>query len=590
MSVYLHGVAARNFRGIGDDYEEASGLARFNFFIGPNNSGKSTFLDLASRYLPMRPVERNAAVGRAVVYTDHDIHLAASPNGLAVRTGKPADVIFADYVESELINGHPAYSQSLRVLIDWLAVDGLIWLEGAPPYQQASQLWPPRTTREMLGLMPQHDLQRLWSKLLNRTGGGPEDWAKELLRAFESAAVPGLPEILLIPAFRRISAKGEVGAELSGDGLITRLAQLQNPPLSRRAAEGMMFEKINAFLREVTNRPDARIEIPYGYAHILVHMDDRILPLESLGTGIHQVVIIAALCTIYDQRIICLEEPEQHLHPLLQRRLIDYLEHNTQNQYLIATHSAAFLDLESAAIFRVWQEKGRTRIRRAVSRQQRFEICADLGHRASDLLQANAVLWVEGPSDRIYVRHWLKAVAPELEEGLHYSIMFYGGRLLSHLSADDEEVGEFIALRELNRNLAILIDSDRPKKTAPINETKQRIVREIGEMGFAWVTAGREIENYVPHAVLQKAVEASVAGYSSAADGGPFDHALSYNRTATRKVAAGLETRVDKVRVARLVCEEDADLTPLDLDVRIRSLAAFICKANGLGLEDEQTA
>ncbi|ROT43839.1 hypothetical protein CHR62_15615 [Pusillimonas sp. NJUB218] len=33
------------------------------------------------------------------------------------------------------------------------------------------------------------------------------------------------------------------------------------------------------------------------------------------------------------------------------------------------------------------------------------------------------------------LKHWIAAVAPELVEGLHYSIMFYGGRLLSHLSA-----------------------------------------------------------------------------------------------------------------------------------------------------------
>lgn len=588
MSVYLHGIAARNFRGIGDAYEVAAGLAKFNLFIGPNNAGKSTFLDLVSRYLPLRVIERAAQA--AVTYSDHDVHLAATADALTVRVAKPADLIFEEYMRIELISETPAYRRDLRSILDWLAVDGLLWLEGVPPYHKATALWPPRNSRELLGLLPQPDLQRLWAALLNRQGGGVQDWASELLNAIEGAAMPGLPEILLIPAFRKISGRGEPGAELSGDGLVTRLAQLQHPPLSRRAAEGDIFQKINAFLREVTNRPEARIEIPYGDAQILVHMDGRILPLESLGTGIHQVVIIAALCTVHDQRIICLEEPELHLHPLLQRRLIDYLERNTQNQYLIATHSAAFLDHDNAAIFRVWQEEGRTRIRRAVSRQQRFEICADLGHRASDLLQANAVLWVEGPSDRIYVRHWLKAVAPELEEGLHYSIMFYGGRLLSHLSAEDEEVGDFIALRELNRNLAILIDSDRTAAGDEINETKARVVREIGETGFAWVTGGREIENYVPHGTLQAAVEGSVSAYAGPAAGGAFDHALFYNRAATAKREAELETRVDKVRVARLVCEGAADLTPLDLDVRIRGLAAFIRTANGLGPEEEQAA
>ncbi len=37
----------------------------------------------------------------------------------------------------------------------------------------------------------------------------------------------------------------------------------------------------------------------------------------------------------------------------------------------------------------------------AVLKGERRQICDDLGCRASDILQANAVIWVEGPSDRI---------------------------------------------------------------------------------------------------------------------------------------------------------------------------------------------
>ena len=51
-------------------------------------------------------------------------------------------------------------------------------------------------------------------------------------------------------------------------------------------------------------------------------MDDKTLPLESLGTGIHEVVILAAASTLLDNTIICIEEPEWHLQSLLQRKLI----------------------------------------------------------------------------------------------------------------------------------------------------------------------------------------------------------------------------------------------------------------------------
>jgi hypothetical protein len=85
---------------------------------------------------------------------------------------------------------------------------------------------------------------------------------------------------------------------------------------------------------------------------------------------------------------------------------------------------------------------------------------------------------VEGPSDRIYLRAWIRLQNPELEEGTDYSIMFYGGRLLNHLSADDSEVSEFISLRKLNRHLCVVIDSDKTTANSRINSTKKRVKDE----------------------------------------------------------------------------------------------------------------
>jgi hypothetical protein len=92
--------------------------------------------------------------------------------------------------------------------------------------------------------------------------------------------------------------------------------------------------------------------------------------------------------------------------------------------------------------------------------------------------------------------------------------MFYGGRLLSHLSMDrdrvaetkEDEEAELIQLLKINQHIAILIDSDRRNASDGIGATKTRIKTECSTSGvFCWITPGREIENCLPVPAIEAA-------------------------------------------------------------------------------------
>lgn len=491
-----------------DEYEGFDVVRPINVLIGRNNSGKSALLDVVEFACT---ADINSLVSK---------DQASSP-----------DVIYTvELVEQQLKN---QFRESNRqnyfprtITNDW---------------EYGSNFIGECILAEMKFKQPIGVHESSHELFLNKPVYGftlSEDMAKAYAAQLTQQAKPGLAG----KSFRRLLADRDVRPEADsqairvnedGTGVTNTIRKFLN-------SRNMPSEKVEA---ELFNGLKEIFKHDAEFEKLLVQHDDKSsweiflseprkghIPLSGSGSGLKTIISILVLVHLIPHEeainledfVLAIEEPENNLHPALLRRLLAYLERLVSGKGLtlfVTTHSPVCIDFfqksEAAQILHVKNDGEKSTCETVKTHVTRNGVMDDLDVRASDLLQSNGIVWVEGPSDRIHLNRWLELFgANRYREGTDYQCMFYGGRLLSHLSGSDptDDKDELIKLLSINRNAAVLIDSDKRSRQTPLNDTKKRIEAEFGSFGgFVWVTKGREIENYLPVAAISKELDISGA-------------------------------------------------------------------------------
>jgi predicted ATP-dependent endonuclease of OLD family len=365
---------------------------------------------------------------------------------------------------------------------------------------------------------------------------------QERSRTYHRTYVPALrtARTLIDPSGNRINqdmikATVDKDYSLNGNDIIVNTGiSLYNAIDEKRNSDIVDREQFEAFenflsetffngqvVRVVPNRKDTSILVA-------VNREERALPY--LGDGIQAIILLLyPLFIAPEESLFFIEEPEIHLHPGFQRLFIKtlathpvLLEKNLT--IFLTTHSNHLLDfaLDEARNINLFtfrkslSKSGQAKYQVQLTAPHDLDCLNALGVQNSSVFLSNCTVWVEGITDRIYLKAYLAAYLQHrkqtfsLLEGLHYSFLEYAGANVSHYTfgAKDQQItitGEAlkdIQALSISNRIMLIADQDAGKETKHYRLTSQR------HAGFEYVVIPtREIENMLTPEVIVGALK-----------------------------------------------------------------------------------
>ena len=549
-SIRLVGLSIENFRAIGSKVTLTK-LGRVNVLIGPNNVGKTSMLraiGLGSSIFPEVLPTVETEVGQSSRMGGLYDFVCFPYADVRFKLSEPLVPRFVWHLEG--VEGTEAvkYSEYIEVL------------EGAVP-------WKCEVDEYSL-THPQHEFVFGSITPAYEVDSEERDDHVSQFRSFAAHCIrvltPGQKASRLAAHTEERTAEHSYsGSSLLMDFVawsMTRAFDV-NGDIVESSGAGGKLTLFMEFVRGVLGKElDVLADPRRGLIHVRMSSESPWLPLGSFGDGIRQIFTIAgALATIDAKGVLLLEEPESHLHPGLQRALCTTLATYEDVVTFMATHSNHIVDASVGDDIVVWRmsrvEQGDPQVTRVLVEDE-WDLLEELGVRPSSAAMVGALIWVEGPSDALYLRAWIAAYhranpsGRALAEGVDFGFAFTGGSNLDHFDGDDA----LIKAMRINPNSYLVVDRD----AAPAEDPSKSYVKEVVASGRfdgrIWITDYKEIENYIPDELL---VWAHRDGREKMAE---FDAKLgetNYKDMAlgARKEELGITTKTAKAEVARRVAD-----------------------------------
>ena len=243
----------------------------------------------------------------------------------------------------------------------------------------------------------------------------------------------------------------------------------KNERLKIRKFEHFLQEKLFDG-KEITLIPKEKDDV----IHVSIWWFEK--PIYNLWDGIQTIIILSFLFFTEDNGCFFIEEPEQNLHPWMQRKLIDVMFEFPNHQYFLTTHSNHFLDLtldyNEISIYRLngLEDDGEQKFIIEQVESWDSSILRSLGVKNSSVFLSNCTIRVEWITDRLYIKRYLELYQKAHEnikqviEDIDFSFVEYGWWNITHRSfLEDYSTTDTIEVKRLCWKLMLIADNDNDK-------------------------------------------------------------------------------------------------------------------------------
>lgn len=260
------------------------------------------------------------------------------------------------------------------------------------------QIWLSNDTKDFSNLLNKNVLES--HKL------GKHAYSKQIAMAAYDNFFKKEHSIILIPAKRKLELSKNVNVteqiNEEGTGILDYLFLSKNKQYD--SIEKKIYNKICEAFYKISSgyEFDIYFEKHSQYPNFIIlrfsNNKQSWINAEDCGLGLQDLLIILYFTFSSQYEVILIEEPENHIHPDMQRKLLIYLKNNMiDKQFFLTTHSNIFLNnsLVDKIFFTHFEDT--VKVDDATSK---VSILNDLGYTVTDNLVSDLIILVEGPKDR----------------------------------------------------------------------------------------------------------------------------------------------------------------------------------------------